>query len=263
MKAPKAFTLIELLVVIAIIALLMAILMPVLGKVKDRARATVCLSNQHQIGVALIAYTQSNDGTVTPTVNWKRWHAKNGFYTWGGQIFYEENLVDESSLFHCPASKMPPGYSKKWKGPVEDTGAPYAPTEDYPSQWDWEPRYTYGLRPPYFNHSDPTKGELCDNGVNLDKVKHPQSYFLMADISHVNFVGGAYDKCQAYLFDSFYSFYMYHSNRTNVLHADGSVAKYKEEEITPKIKPDSELWPFYEPPFIYPDGRQSGQEFVQ
>lgn len=52
----RGFTLIELLVVIAIIALLIAILLPTLGKARQAGRAGVCLSNQHQIGTALVMY---------------------------------------------------------------------------------------------------------------------------------------------------------------------------------------------------------------
>ena len=56
-----AFTLIELLVVIAIIAVLAAILFPVFAQAREKARAAACISNQHQLGLALGMYRQDYD----------------------------------------------------------------------------------------------------------------------------------------------------------------------------------------------------------
>jgi prepilin-type N-terminal cleavage/methylation domain-containing protein/prepilin-type processing-associated H-X9-DG protein len=61
MKSIKGFTLIELLVVIAIIAILAAILFPVFAQAREKARAITCVSNEKQMGLALLQYLQDND----------------------------------------------------------------------------------------------------------------------------------------------------------------------------------------------------------
>src|SRR5881409_2690595 len=57
----SAFTLIELLVVIAIIAILAAILFPVFAQAREKARQASCMSNEKQIGTALMMYAQDYD----------------------------------------------------------------------------------------------------------------------------------------------------------------------------------------------------------
>jgi prepilin-type N-terminal cleavage/methylation domain-containing protein/prepilin-type processing-associated H-X9-DG protein len=57
----NGFTLIELLVVIAIIAILAAILFPVFAQAREKARAISCLSNEKQLGTAILMYVQDYD----------------------------------------------------------------------------------------------------------------------------------------------------------------------------------------------------------
>lgn len=58
------FTLIELLLTISIIAVLSALLLPATLRVKESGRATVCLSNLRQVGVALQLYVQDSNNRL-------------------------------------------------------------------------------------------------------------------------------------------------------------------------------------------------------
>jgi prepilin-type N-terminal cleavage/methylation domain-containing protein/prepilin-type processing-associated H-X9-DG protein len=60
----RAFTLVELLAVIAVIAVLIALLLPALSKALASSRRVRCLSNQHQIGIAISNYAVANNGCI-------------------------------------------------------------------------------------------------------------------------------------------------------------------------------------------------------
>lgn len=96
MKQRRAgFTLIELLVVIAIIAILAAILFPVFQKVRENARRASYQSNEKQLGLALIQYTQDADEKY-PAGVFGQYYSLSG---WAARIY---PYVKSTGVYKCP-----------------------------------------------------------------------------------------------------------------------------------------------------------------
>lgn len=100
----QGFTLIELLVVIAIIAILAAILFPVFSQARDKARAAACLSNQKQVGLAVMQYTQDYDEMLPLNQDF----GASGPYNWQ-RVYWTlvDPYVKGDQVLFCPSDPDP------------------------------------------------------------------------------------------------------------------------------------------------------------
>ncbi|MDD2710237.1 MAG: substrate-binding domain-containing protein [Verrucomicrobiae bacterium] len=69
----RAFTLIELLVVICLISMLCSLIFPALRTAREHGRQVVCMSNLHQISIAMLEYLSENNEIFPATVVWGDW----------------------------------------------------------------------------------------------------------------------------------------------------------------------------------------------
>jgi prepilin-type processing-associated H-X9-DG protein len=83
--------------VIAIIAILAAILFPVFAKAREKARQTACLSNEKQLGTAVMMYVQDYDEHL-PAV----WDS-NDHLTWADEIY---PYVKSLGAYACPSNAV-------------------------------------------------------------------------------------------------------------------------------------------------------------
>lgn len=92
-RTQSGFTLIELLVVIAIIAILAAILFPVFAQAREKARQASCMSNENQIGLAILQYIQDYDETypIGQNINWTE--------AWPTAV---QPYIKSINVFFCP-----------------------------------------------------------------------------------------------------------------------------------------------------------------
>jgi prepilin-type N-terminal cleavage/methylation domain-containing protein/prepilin-type processing-associated H-X9-DG protein len=104
------FTLIELLVVIAIIGILAALLLPVLARVKDKGRQTICLNDLRQLGIGFQLYWSDYDEQFPAAGSKNKYGPQPEDWIWWQ---YDRNVQNSAiarfvgnfnpKLFTCPA----------------------------------------------------------------------------------------------------------------------------------------------------------------
>lgn len=154
-----AFTLIELLIVISIIALLAAILFPVFSRARENARRSTCQSNEKQLSLALIQYTQDYDERLPA------WTVVNFTGYWHELI---QPYVNNYQIVRCPSAIAA-------KGQALTNGNGNQPT--------------YGMTG---LGSSPTRNVMyAYNGMHLSYIKEPARTFLLVEtMSSSNYFNG-------------------------------------------------------------------------
>ena len=99
----RAFTLLELLVVIGILAMLAGLLLPAISRGKESARSTACLSNLHQIGIALQLYVSDRQNHMPVMFDWSADQAANTNGPPMNQVLARE--AGNTNVFRCPSDR--------------------------------------------------------------------------------------------------------------------------------------------------------------
>jgi prepilin-type N-terminal cleavage/methylation domain-containing protein len=156
-KPNRAFTLIELLVVIAIIAILASLLLPVLARSKDKAKAIACVNNLKQLGIAVRAYSDANEGKLPIA---ERLPSLPGATLpricdlLAAELGYESNsLPQHATVFRCSQDNLKRfeenGSSYEWNAhyngrPVDSPRMSQNPINEAPLMYDYEKYHDQG-----------------------------------------------------------------------------------------------------------------------